>query len=151
MADETKEKKDTIKRFFTKGGTTVEFDEEQGEEKITLATKDNLSFTMKEKNGNILIDVNGALITVDQKEGKMRIEVKNGISLETGSSSFAMKPDGGIDMEGEKICIKGDAIQLKSKSALQLEGIATEIKGEAETNISGGGILKMTAAMINMN
>ncbi|MEA4988137.1 MAG: hypothetical protein VB095_08765 [Anaerovorax sp.] len=151
MSEDVNDNENTIKRFFTKGGTTVEFNEEQGEEKITLSTNDKLSFTMQEKGGNILIDVNGAFITLDRNEGKILIEANNGIVLKTGKSSYQMKPDGGIDIEGGKICMKGESIHLKSESQLSLNGIKSELKGDAETNISTSGVLKINGAMIKIN
>lgn len=153
----TAKEKNTVKRFKTKGGCEVIFDDEEGKESICVQTPKNLhiklddekkTITMQDKEGK-----NG--ITIHTETGSMTIKAEKKMVLEVGGKAvLTMEGEGETSLNGEAAKIKMHASQtlnLKGQSA-SLEGGGTlELKGGSSLKAHSSGAAELKGTVVKIN
>lgn len=158
-----------LKRFRSRSGHVLTFDDKDGEEKISLIDSS--------KNNSIVIDVKEDKITIQAKTGDMDILVPEGTikikckDLQVHSSkttkftadttfdvkagkNYTLKTDAAFTLEAaQKIGVesKGAAIQMKASTAFKAEATQVEIKASATGKLEAGGPLTIKGAVVNIN
>lgn len=158
-----------LKRFRSRSGHELTFDDTDGKEKISLIDSS--------KNNMIIIDVEKDKITIQAKTGDMDILVPEGtinikckdLKVQT-SNSTKMTSDGTFDMKAAKnftvktdkaltveaaqkigVESKGAAIEMKASTAFKAQATQTEIKASASGKMEASGPLTIKGAVVNIN
>jgi hypothetical protein len=108
----------------TQAGHTIEIQDKDGEEKISIRHKTN-AFVAIDKDGSVLIGAkNGSSVVLNAKEGNVMVVESNGntISLKDDSIVLRNKGQATIEMKGGVVQIAGDTILLRASSVVLGEG-----------------------------
>lgn len=144
-----------IKRFKTKGGCEVVFEEEQGKEAIEVHTPASLKLRLEDENQTIVIEdkeeKNGVLI--DAKEGSVKLFADKKMTLEV-----SQKPMLTLDGSKNSITVKADEIQEEAAKSctvkgqnVQLEGTQMDIKGKSQLSVQSSGMAQLKGATVQIN
>lgn len=113
-------------------------------EGIRLATKDDKLL--------INLDQVGTTITV-HADGKVLVEGSQGVTIDASSAamelkggSISLKATNGVTVDGG-----GGAVSVKSGAALSLTGTTAKLEGSATTEVKGGAMCSVSAAMVKIN
>ena len=115
-----------------------------GKEGVRVATSDDRL--------NLVLDHAGTKITV-HADGKVLIEGSQGISIDSASANLeltggqiSLKASSGVTVDGG-----GGPVDVKSGSMLTLSGATTKLEGSGTTEVKGGALCSVTAAMVKIN
>lgn len=153
LPKETAKDKNTIKRFKTKGGNEVIFEEEQGKEAIELHTPKSQTIRIDDEKETITIfdkeKKNG--IKMEMKDGNITIIAEKKMTFEVGSQKM-------ITMDGKTVQIKGDDIKAEATKGLNLkgqnlkaEGTQTDIEGKSSLNVKSSGMTQVKGTTVKIN
>lgn len=155
LPPDTANKKNSIKRFKTKGGCEVVFEEEEKKEKIKISTPGELSIQLDdEKKAITVIDKDGKNgITIDCGKGAVTVLADKKMEFSVGGE-IMMSLDGG----SKTTTLKSNNIKLQAKQGLELkgqslkaEGSMTELKGKSTLKIESSAIAEIKGAMVKIN
>ncbi|HEY0238901.1 MAG TPA: VgrG-related protein [Friedmanniella sp.] len=114
------------------------------QEGVRLATKDDKLV--------INLDQVGTTITV-HADGKVQIEGSQGVTIDASSAamelkggSIALKATNGVTVDGG-----GGAVSVKSGAALSLTGTTAKLEGSGTTEVKGGAMVSVSAALVKIN
>lgn len=162
LPQNTANENNTIKKFCTKGGSEVIFDDEKGKEKILVMTPGKLSFSIEDEKKIIQIkDEKGEnSIQIDCQNGKMIFQAKDKMEFKIGTDT-AISIDSDtvqiksktIEQSGQqKISISGQNVNVESKANIGIAAKANvSIEGKAATKINSGGLLEVKGSMVKIN
>ncbi|RKI44382.1 hypothetical protein D7V86_01555 [bacterium D16-51] len=144
-----------IKRFKTKGGCEVVFEEEKGKEVIEVHTPADLKLRMEDENQTVAIQdkekKNGVLI--DAKEGSIKLFADKKITFEAGGKAMVVLDGSKKSLEVKADEVKGEAARsytLKGQN-VQLEGTQMDIKGKSQLSVQSGGMAQIKGASVKIN
>jgi len=155
LPNATASEKNTVKRFRTKGGSEVVFDDEKDKETITVHTPAGLTLQLDdEKQTMVLFDKEQKnKFSIETKEGSITISAEKKIMFKAGSKAIIM-----LDAKTGKISIEGEDIQQKSSKGLKMEAQNTSIKGtqlelagDSKLKIQSGAIAQIKGATVKIN
>ncbi|MDE7272906.1 MAG: phage baseplate assembly protein V [Lachnospiraceae bacterium] len=144
----------SIKKFITKGGHQIIFDETKDEERIVIKTKGALNISLEDKEQVITVsDQSGEnLCRVDGKKGEVTIAAKKKLILQSGG-----KPMVTLDGTGKKLTLEADNIDLAAGQALKIKGQSTkmesnmlEVKAQGSLKAQSGAMMEVKAAMLKV-
>lgn len=110
--------KPTTRLIKTPSGHLLQFDDEEGEEKILLSHKANATLEIDDKGTITLTDAKKSSITLDADAGEIVIKDANdntvtmsdsGITVEDAEGNSIEMASAGITIKGEKIIIEGSS------------------------------------------
>lgn len=143
------------KRFKTKGGCEVVFEEEKDKEAIELQTPSGLKLRLEDENQRIVVqdkeNKNGVLL--DAKEGSIKLLADKKISLEVGGKAMLTLDGNNNSFTVNADEIKGEATKsyaLKGQN-VQLEGTQLDIKGNSQLSVQSGGMTQLKGATVKIN
>ncbi len=151
----TATKKNTIKRFKSKGGCEVVFEEEKDKEAIEIHTPGGLMFRFDDEKKKILAadgeQKNG--ISIDAKAGEVKLFGDGKLVLEVGGNAILTLDGKAKSATIKADSIKGDASQSYEVSGqnLKIEGTQTEIKGKSQLNLQSSGMTQVKGATVKIN
>lgn len=162
LPKETANKNNTIKKFTTKGGCQIIFNDEKGKEKIEIETPGHLSITMEDEKKLIQIkDEKGDnTIILDCDKGNLSFQAKTKLEFKVGKESILTMDDKAvkiknktIEQEGtEKVAVNGQNINLSAKSNVDLAANANvSVKGNSGVKINSSGITEVKGSMVKIN
>ena len=151
----TATEKNTIKRFRTKGGCEVVFEEEKDNETIEIHTPGGLMFRLDDEKQKILAtdraQKNG--IDIDAKEGKVKLFGEGTLVLEVGGNAILT-----LDGRTNSATIKADTIKEDAAKSyevsgqnLKLQGTQTEVKGNSQLSVQSGGVTQVKGTTVKIN
>lgn len=155
LPKETATEKNTIKRFKTKGGCEVVFEEEKDKEAVEVHTPAGLRIRIEDENQTIAIEdkekKNGILM--DAKEGGIRLFADKKIILEAGGKDMVT-----LDGNAGSVTVKADDVREEPSKSYQvkaqnvrLEGTQTDIEGKSQLSVKSGGIAQLKGATVKIN
>lgn len=144
-----------IKRFKTKGGCEVVFEEEKGKEAIEVHTPANLKIRIEDEKQTITIQdkekKNG--VSIDAKEGSMQLFADKKITVEVGKKAMMT-----FDGSKNSVTVKADDIKEEATKAcalkgqnVQLEGTQMNIKGKSQLSVQSSGMAQIKGATVKIN
>ena len=113
-------------------------------EGVRVATKDD----------KLVLDLDhvGTTVTV-HADGKVLVEGSRGVTIDASGApmelkggSISIKATSGITVDGG-----GGAVSVKSGAALSLSGTTAKLEGSASTEVKGGAMASISAAMVKIN
>jgi phage protein D/phage baseplate assembly protein gpV len=131
--------------MVSRNGHRIDLLDQNGQkEGITLATKDNKLL--------LKLDSVGTTITL-HADGKVVVEGTQGITIDASSSNIdvkggkiTLKATNGVDVDGG-----GGAVSVKTNGQLSLNGTTAKLEGSASTEVKGGAMCSVSAAMVKIN
>ena len=124
----------TTRVLKTPAGHTLQFDDEEGQEKFRLAHPAGTELSVDEKGTVILTDARGNTLTLDADAGQMVIEDVNGNSITLSSSGTNIEDANGnkVEMTAAGITVKGQQVVVEGQTVM-LAGQGGEpiIKGQS--------------------
>jgi Type VI secretion system/phage-baseplate injector OB domain len=100
----------------TQSGHTIEIQDKNGEEKITIRHKTN-AFVAIDKDGSVLIGAkNGSSVVLNAKDGNVMLVESNGNTISMKDDSIVLMNKGGeatLEMKGGVVQIAGEKILLR--------------------------------------
>lgn len=152
---DTATEKNTIKRFKTKGGCQVVFEEEADKEAVEIQTPGGLVFRLDEEKQKILVtdgeQKNG--MDIDAGKGEVRLFGDGKLVLEVGGKAVLT-----LDGKANSATVKADTIKIEASKSCQIDGqnltlsgTQTEVKGQSQLSVQSGGITQIKGAMVKLN
>lgn len=111
----------TTRLLKTSSGHILQFDDEDGKEKIRLHHQSEAEITFDEKGSIAITDSNGAVLTLNADSNEITVTDANGNALKMTSSGTSVEDSNGnkiemasagITLEGQQIVIKGSQVML---------------------------------------
>jgi uncharacterized protein involved in type VI secretion and phage assembly len=101
---------------------------------------------------SLIIDATKTSITV-HSDGTVKIEGSQGVVVDSASSKLELKggqiaitATNGVSVDGG-----GGTVTVKTANQLQLKGARTSLEGSAQTEIKGGALCTVQAALVKLN
>lgn len=162
LPPETANEKNTVKKFRTKGGCEVVFDDEKGKEKITVTTPAKLSVTIEDEKKTIQIKDEKAenLIEMDCEKGNMVFQAKSKMDFKIGKDAAISIDDKSITLKSktieqngeQKVAISGQNVNVEAKANVAIAAKANAtIDGKAGTKVNSSGLLEVKGSMVKIN
>lgn len=162
LPEQTANEKNTIKKFKTKGGCEVVFDDEKGKEKITVTTPAKLSISIDDEKKTIQIKDEKVdnLIEMNCEKGNMTFQAKSKMEFKIGKDAAISIDDKSISLKSktieengeQKISMNGQNINMEAKANVAIAAKANvNIEGKAETRVNSSGILEVKGSMVKIN
>jgi uncharacterized protein involved in type VI secretion and phage assembly len=131
--------------MVSRNGHRIDLLDQNGQkEGITLATKDDKLL--------LKLDSVGTTITL-HADGKVVVEGTQGITIDASSSNIdvkggkiSLKATNGVDVDGGS-----GAVSVKTNGQLSLNGTTAKLEGSASTEVKGGAMCSVSAAMVKIN
>ena len=131
--------------LVSRNGHRIDLLDQDGKtEGITLESSDSKL--------QIVMDSVGTKITV-HSDGTVTVEGKQGVTIDASSSKLALKA-GQIEMtatSGVKIDGGSGSVNVQAGGDLSLKGTNATVEGSANTNVKGGALCQLQAALIKIN
>ncbi len=162
LPKETANEKNTIKRFLTKGGCELVFEDEKGKENLTVQTPAKLSIRLQDEKKLITLqDEKGEnRIQMNCENGSISIQAKTKITLGIGSEEAVMIDKNTVRIKSKDI--KNEAqngfvadaqnVKLAAKANVNIEGKAgADLKAGGSMKLQSNGILEVKGSMVKIN
>ena len=131
--------------MVSRNGHRIDLLDQNGKtEGISMVTKDDKLF--------LKLDHVGTMITV-HADGKILVEGSQGITIDSASAAMELK-GGQISLkatQGVTVDGGGGAVSVKSGSQLSLSGVTAKLEGSGTTEVKGGAMCSVSAAMVKIN
>lgn len=155
MQEETANEKNTVKRFRTKGGCELTFDDVEGKALVRVKTPGGMALSLGDEKKEIsLQDEKGENgIVIDCDKGEVTINAKNKIHIAAGGKDMIL-----ADGQGKKISVTGGNVHVEADQALSLkgqnltaEGSMIGLKAQGSFKAESSAMLELKGAMVKMN
>ncbi len=114
----------STKLLKTESGHLLTFEDQEGEEQITLRSSAGAEAVMNPEGGVVMTDSAGAKVALDAEAGEILIEDANGNSILLSSSGITCN-----DASGNEITTSAGGVDVKSSAVVNIEGSAVTIAG----------------------
>jgi phage protein D len=131
--------------MVSRNGHRVDLHDEDGR-------TEGISIRSGDKSVSLLLDSVNTKITV-HSDGQILIEGPKGVTVDAGSSTLELKA-GDIKLSGTNgvtIDGGGSGVKVSANGELSLTGINTKLEGSGQTEVKGGALAKLSAAMVQIN
>lgn len=156
LPPDTAVEKNLVKRFKTKGGCEVVFNDEDKKQKIEVKTPGGFGLSIEDEAQSITLhDAKGEnALTINEKDGTVSIKADKKITLSVGGSDVIT-----IDGSAKSATIKTNNItleaaqnlQLKGQSSSKMEGATVKINAQGTMEISASGMTQVKGSMVKIN
>lgn len=155
LPPQTAVEKNTVKRFLTKGGCQIEFDDTENKNKIEISTPKKMKISIEDENEVITISDEGGKngIVLDCKGGSLKVCADKKMELCVGGNPMVTL-DGSaksIQLKGTKVDINADQAINAKGSNTQISGSMVSIKGDSTTKVESSGMLQVKGSMVKIN
>lgn len=155
LPEETANEKNTIKRFKTKGGCEVVFDDADKKAAISVTTPGKLRIVIDDEKQQIVIqdDKGENGLTVDAKSGEVTLSAKNKIHLSVGGKDLILADGqtGTVQVKTNNVKVEAvQALSLKGQNTA-LEGAMMSLKAQGSLKAESSGIVEVKGAMVKIN
>lgn len=162
LPKKTANENNTIKKFTTKGGCQIVFDDEKEKEKIEIGTPGKLFVTIEDEKKLIKIkdEKEENAIIMDCDKGTITFEAKTKLEFKVGKESVLTMDDKEvkiknktIEQEGtQKVTISGQNVNVSAKSNVDIAANANvSMKGNSKVELNSSGITEVKGSMVKIN
>ncbi|NLL17601.1 MAG: hypothetical protein GX262_01090 [Clostridia bacterium] len=155
LPPETAVEKNVIKRFKTKGGCEVVFDDEENKQKIEIKTPGGFGIIIEDEAKSVTLhDASGKNgIVINEKDGTIQIKADKKITLSVGGSDVIS-----LDGTGKSATIKTNNVKVEAVQNLELKGQSDKIEGsmikinaQGSMELSSSGVTQVKGSMVKIN
>ncbi len=155
LPKETATEKNTVKRFKTKGGCEVFFQDEDGKAGVVVRTPAGFQLSIDdEKKQVVLSDKDGENgMTIDAGKGELTMKAKNKLHLSAGGKDLILAngQSGQVEIKSNNIQVEAaQALKLKGQNAT-LEGSMMNVKAQGSLKAESSAMLELKGAMVKIN
>lgn len=152
---DTAKEKNAVKRFLTKGGCEVVFQEEEKKEKIIIKTPGSLQVQLDDEKKTISIsDSEGSnRIVLDGDKGSLSMEAKTKIELKVNGVSMIT-----LDGNSKKTDVQSDMVSVNAKQSFNLKGQSANLQGsmikvkaDSTLSLESGAMAQLKGSMVKIN
>lgn len=162
LPEQSANEKNTIKKFITKGGCEVIFDDEAGKEKIMVTTPQKLSviiddekktIQLKDEKGDNSIEVNCEQGNMTlQAKSKMEFKIGNNVVIAFDNQSLKFKSKTIEQDADQKLSLAGQNINVEAKASICVSGKANvDIKANSALKLNSSGMTEVKGSMVKIN
>lgn len=154
LPEKTAQEKNMIRRFKTKGGCEVIFDDEKGKESIEIHTPKKLTFHIDDEKEKITISDEKAEngLVIEAKEGKLKLLAKKGLVLQAGDKvKLTLDSSGAVTLKGDSVKVEATKSYALKSQTVKLEGTQTDVKGSSKLSVQSGGMTQVKGATVKIN
>lgn len=155
LPPETAAEKNLIKRFKTKGGCEVVFNDEENKQEIKIKTPAGFGITINDEAKSITLQdaagKNG--IVINEKNGIVNIKADKKITLAVGGNDVIT-----LDGTGKSAIVKTNNVKVDAAMNLELKGQSgkieasmVKISAQGSMEISSSGITQVKGSMVKIN
>ena len=135
-----KDDKNNVRKFVSRSGHELTFNDKQGDESVSIVTKKGLKLELIDKQDTIKLQ---------DKAGTHGVTIKGGnsgeIEIKTGSTKVTINSKGEATVESmSKLTLKSTEVAIEATAKLT-------IKGNASVDIQSNGILNIKGSMVKIN
>ncbi len=130
--------------MVSRAGHRIDLVDASGKEGIRIATTD--------EKLKLIMDHSGTTITV-HADGKVLIEGSQGITIDSASANLdlkggqiSLKASSGVSVDGG-----GGPVDVKAGGPLSLSGTSAKLEGSTTTEVKGGSLCSVQAALVKIN
>lgn len=155
------DEKNNQKQISTRSGIKIELSDEDKKEKISLMTPKEQQVVIDDGDEKIILrdKQNNNKLEIDIKDGKIEIQAAKEISMQVGESRLELKEDGGIQIKGKDVALKGQNVNLSAASKMHVAGQEVNVQGQMAAKLCGktklectsSGQIKVKGTMIKLN
>lgn len=155
LPPDTATEKNLVKRFKTKGGCEVVFNDEENKQKIEVNTPGGFGLTIEDEAKSITLHDSAGknAITINEKDGAINIKADKKIILSVGGSDVMT-----LDGSGKSATIKTNNVKLEAAQNLQFKGQSSKLEGsmikinaQGSMEISASGMTQVKGSMVKIN
>lgn len=152
---ETAADKNFVKRFKTKGGCEVIFNDEDKKQKIEVKTPGGFGITIEDEKKTIKIhDKSGKNgITINEEKGTVAITADKKLTFGVGGSDVIT-----LDGSGKSATIKTNTVKIDAAQSFEAKGQSTKIEGatikvnaQGTLDIASSGMTNVKGSMVKIN
>lgn len=162
IPEKTANKDNTLKKFITKGGSTVVFNDEKGKETITVTTPAKLSLSIEDETKVIKIKDENAenTIEMDCQNGNLTFQAKTKMEFKIGTNAAVTIEENSITLKSktieqngeQKVAINGQNVNVEGKSNVAISAQANvNIEGKAGAKVNASGVLELKGSLVKVN
>lgn len=155
LPTDTATEKNWVKRFKTKGGCEIVFNDEEKKQKIEVKTPGGFGFTIEDEAKSITVhDAAGKnSLTIDENSGSISIKADKKITLSVGGSDVITLDGSAKSAKIETNNIKLEAVQnLELKGQIdKIEGSTIKINAQGSLEVSSGGVTQVKGSIVKIN
>lgn len=155
LPTETAVEKNTVKRFKSKGGCEIIFNEEKGKEKIEIYTPGKQQITLEDEKQTITIQdkkmKNGVII--QGNDGNVKLFAEKKLMFDVGNTTVLT-----LDGTGKSVKIATDQITIDASKTIKvkgqnatLEGAQMTIKGTSKLAVQSSGMTQIKGTTVKIN
>ncbi|WP_375425720.1 VgrG-related protein [uncultured Friedmanniella sp.] len=130
--------------FVSREGHRLDLVDSGGHEGVQVVTGDDQL--------KLVMDAKGTTITV-HADGKVLIEGSQGVTIDSAGSAMELKGSkiSLLATQGVSVDGGGGAVDVKSGSQLTLTGVSAKLEGSGTTEVKGGALCSVSAALVKIN
>lgn len=162
LPEKTAVEKNDVKRFKTKGGYDMEFNETADKAVFTLTTPGKSTIVIDDEKKTISINdeqKKNTIVIEGGDKGSITVKSDKKMSLDVGGKSKVDLDADGIKLSADKITIdakskceiKSGSINIKGNSDVSIQGANMNIKGSSQTKVESSGIATIKGSMVKIN
>ena len=144
----------TIKRFLTKGGCEVEFNDEKEKESIEVTTPNKLMIRIDDEKKSITIQDKDKKnqIVLNSEDGSISIAAGKKLSLKVGGQTKITLEEKGVSVKAEKVDIEAtNAATVKGASSTKINGAQVTVKGDSKLSLQSSGVTQVKGTTVKLN
>ena len=155
LPSETAVQNNYVKRFKTKGGCEIVFNDEDQKQKIEIKTPGGFGISIEDEKKSITIHDSAGKngITIDEQNGSVAIKADKKMTLSVGGSEVIV-----LDGTSKTATTETNNIKLKAVQNLELKGQMDKIEGsmvkvsaQGTMEISSSGVTQVKGSMVKIN
>jgi len=155
LPSDTATEKNLIKRFKTKGGCEVVFNDEENKQTIEIKTPGGFGIAIEDEAKSITLHDSAGknAITINEKDGTVSIKADKKITLSVGGSDMVT-----LDGAKKSATINTNNVKLEAMQNLQLKGQSDSIEGsmikinaQGSMELSSSGMTQVKGSMVKIN
>lgn len=139
--------KNTVKRFKTKGGCEVVFQDEDEKSGIVITTPGQFQIALDDQKKKIMIQdgsgKNGLII--DAEKGELTLSAENKLHFSAGGGDLLL-----VDGQSKAVEVSSSQVKIEAAQALELKGQNTALEGSMMSVKAQGSFKMESAAMLEI-
>ncbi|MBQ9632872.1 MAG: hypothetical protein IJV04_08190 [Lachnospiraceae bacterium] len=143
-----------IKRFLTKGGCEVEFNDDQGKESIEIRTPGKLSVRIDDDKKSVVIadkDKKNSF-TLKSDEDSVTIVAGKKLTLQAGSATKISMDPGSVSIKAEKVNVEAQSTaSIKGVSSVKVNGAQVAVTGSSSLDLKSSGMTQVKGSLVKLN
>ena len=155
IVNDSFQEKNFVKAVKTKGGMSIQIQEEGGKQSISITTPKGSSIVVEDEKETCTISDKDKKnkFFLDYKNGAVELTAEKKITLKAGKVELVMDGNGGkLGLKADKVEIKGNnSVKVEGTSSLDLKGGMAKLEGSQKLTAKGGAQAELSGGIVKIN